>query len=332
MSVLIIAEAGVNHDGDLDAAHALVDAAAEAGADYVKFQTFRADRLVTRSAAKAAYQEARGPGGTQHEMLARLELDESAHDALASRCRERGIGFLSTAFDLESLGLLVRLGVDRIKVPSGEITNLEYLHRAGGLGLPVLLSTGMATLDEVREAVDAMAGAGADRADITVLHCTTEYPAPMDGVNLRAMVAMGAALGLTHGYSDHTTGIEVPIAAVALGAVVIEKHLTLDRSRSGPDHAASLEPDEMAAMVAAIRNVERALGDGVKRPTSGELANRRVVRRSLVAGALIRAGEPFTTANLSAKRPGTGISPMRIADVLGCAAPRDFEPDELIEL
>lgn len=333
MKCLIIAEAGVNHNGDLELADRLVDAAAEAGADLVKFQTFSADRLVTRAAPKAAYQS-RNDGRqaeSQHEMLRRLELDAAAHTRLIARCARRGIGFFSTAFDLESLALLVSLGSERFKVPSGELTNLPYLRAIGSRGAEVLLSTGMATLGEVEAAVAVLEQAGTPRDRIVVLHCTTEYPTPMEEVNLAAMCAMGRALGVRYGYSDHTQGIEIAVAAVALGACVIEKHFTLDRTLPGPDHAASLEPGELAALVRAVRNIEIALGDGVKRPTPAEARNRAVARKSIVAARDIRCGELFTVDNLGVKRPGTGLSPMRLDEVLGRRAARDYVVDELIE-
>lgn len=330
---LIIAEAGVNHNGDTALALALVDAAAAAGADVVKFQTFTADSLVTRSADKAEYQRRRGAAGeTQHEMLSRLELSRSAHEAIIARCRDRGIQFLSTAFDVESVDLLRGLGVRLFKIPSGEITNLPYLRHIARTGGPVILSTGMATLDDVEAAIRALESAGTPRDRLTVLQCTTQYPAPFEDVNLLAIPAMSRRFGVAAGFSDHTPGIEAAVAAVALGATVIEKHFTLDRTLPGPDHAASLEPAELAALVTAIRHIEAALGDGEKRPMPSELANRDVARKSLVAAAPIRAGELFSEANIAAKRPGTGISPMRLDDVVGRRAPRDFKIDEPIEL
>ncbi len=330
---LIIAEAGVNHNGDHDLACRLVDAAADAGADFVKFQTFVADRLVTREAAKADYQcAATGSGETQHAMLRRLELDRAAHEMLIAYCRNRRIGFLSTGFDEGSVDLLVGLGIDRLKIPSGEITNLPYLRHVARQGRPVILSTGMATLGEIEAALDVLAGAGAARESITVLHCNSEYPTPMADVNLRAMLAIGSAFGVKVGYSDHTAGIEVAVAAVALGAVVIEKHLTLDRTLPGPDHKASLEPAEFKAMVAAIRNIELALGDGIKRPTRSEARNIPVGRKSLVAARAIRAGDAFDGDNVTVKRPGTGLSPMRWDEVIGRKARRDFSADELLEI
>lgn len=330
---LIIAEAGVNHNGDISLAKRLIDAAAEAGADLVKFQTFCADRLVTRTAAKAEYQTRTMDGTeTQHAMLSRLELSPGIHDELIAHCSARRIGFLSTGFDIESVDLLVGLGQNLFKIPSGEITNLPYLRGIGQLGKEVILSTGMANLSEVEAALDTLEKAGTPRGQITVLHCTTEYPTPMDEVNLRAMQTLQTAFGVRVGYSDHTPGIEVAIAAVAMGASVIEKHFTLDRSLPGPDHQASLEPQELRAMVAAIRNIEQALGDGVKRLTPSEARNRPVARKSIVASRTIKAGEMFSKENLTAKRPGTGISPMRWDEVVGRRAGRDFAVDELISL
>ena len=337
MSLLIIAEAGVNHNGDLALAKGLIDAAAQAGADLVKFQTFSADRLATAGAAKADYQtQTTGGAESQHTMLRRLELTRDMHLALIDHCRQRAIGFLSTAFDTQSLDLLAELGLDRFKIPSGEITNLPYLRHVGRLAAPadksVILSTGMATLGEIEAALDILETAGTPRARITVLHCNTEYPTPMGDVNLRAMLTLREAFQVPVGYSDHTPGIEVPIAAVALGATVIEKHLTLDRTLPGPDQQASLEPDEFAAMVRAIRNIQQALGDGIKRPSPSEAKNKPIARKSLVAAVPIRAGEPFTPANITAKRPGTGLSPMRWDEVIGRPATRDFAADELIAL
>jgi N,N'-diacetyllegionaminate synthase len=331
--VTIIAEAGVNHDGDPARALALVDAAAAAGADVVKFQTFQADRLVTAAAPKAAYQRATtGDADSQHAMLRRLELSREAHDAIAERCRAQGVTFLSTPFDSESVDLLVAMGVRTFKVSSGDLTNLPLLRQIGRLGGTVWLSTGMATLDDVQAALDALAAAGTPRDRVTVLHCNTEYPTPMGDVNLRAMTTMRDALGVAVGYSDHTLGIEVPIAAVALGAQLIEKHFTLDRRLPGPDHQASLEPAEFAAMVTAIRHIELAMGDGHKRPTPSERENMAVARKSLVAACAIRAGETFTAANVTVKRPGTGLSPMRWDEVVGRTATRDYAADEVIAL
>ena len=330
---LIIAEAGVNHNGDLALAKRLVDVAAGAGADLVKFQTFSAERLVTQSAPKADYQTRTTDGSqSQVAMLRQLELSVEMHEALIAHCHAQGVGFFSTGFDNPSLDYLASLGAERFKIPSGEITNLPYLSHVGTFGKPVILSTGMATLGEIESALEALEAAGTARARITVLHCNTEYPTPMADVNLRAMLSIRDAFGVAVGYSDHTPGIEVPIAAVALGATVIEKHLTLDRNLPGPDHKASLEPDEFAAMVRAIRNIEQALGDGIKRPSPSEARNRPIARKSLVAARPIHAGEVFTPENVTAKRPGSGISPMRWDEVMGRVAGRDYKADDFIEL
>ncbi|MFZ5875360.1 MAG: N-acetylneuraminate synthase [Nitrospirota bacterium] len=333
MTTLIIAEAGVNHNGEMSLAKRLIDAAAGAGADMVKFQTFRADRLTTVHADKADYQAMSGDADeSQQAMLARLELTRDMHETLMAHCKTRGIEFFSTAFDMESVDLLAELGLSRFKIPSGEITNLPYLRRVGRCGKPVILSTGMATLGEIEAALSVLEKAGTPRERVTVLHCNTEYPTPFVDVNLRAMVTIRDAFGVKVGYSDHTTGSEVAIAAVALGAVIIEKHFTLNRQMPGPDHKASLEPTELAAMVAAIRNIEVALGDGIKQPSESEGKNKPIARKSLVAARRIRKGEVFTEANITAKRPGTGLSPMRLEEVLGRQAPRDFAVDDLIDL
>lgn len=332
-TTLIIAEAGVNHNGDIHMAKQLIDAAADAGADLVKFQTFSADRLVTAYAKKANYQNLTTDATeSQYQMLRRLELDADMHHTLLAHCVARGIGFFSTGFDIESVNLLVSLGQDHFKIPSGEITNLPYLRHIGALGRRILLSTGMATLGEVEAAVDVLEAAGTARENMVVLHCTTEYPTPMGEVNLRAMQSMGNGLGVAVGYSDHTVGIEVSVAAVALGAQVIEKHFTLDRNLPGPDHKASLEPSELTALVKAIRNVESALGNGVKRPTPSEVKNRSIVRKSLVAIRPIVRGEVFGEHNMAVKRPGTGLSPMRWDEILGRQAQRDYAADEQIDL
>ena len=333
MSVLIIAEAGVNHNGDLEMARQLVAAAAAAGADIVKFQTFSARKLVTSGAAKAAYQIATtGNQEGQLDMIRKLELSRQDHEVLIDECRRHGIRFFSTAFDNDSFDMLMDLGLDQVKIPSGELTNLPLLRHMTRHGLPVMLSTGMATLGEVEAALEVIERNGTPRQLITVLHCTTEYPAPMEDVNLRAILSMNAAFGVEVGYSDHTPGIEIPVAAVALGATIIEKHFTLDCNLPGPDHKASLEPDRFKAMVDAIRNVETALGDGIKRPSASELKNKPIARKSLVAARHIRAGERFSAENLTAKRPGTGISPMQWDEVIGRVAVRDFQTDELIDL
>jgi N,N'-diacetyllegionaminate synthase len=329
----IIAEAGVNHNGDIDLAKRLVDSAAAAGADLVKFQSFVARKNISLNAPKAEYQKSvSSENESQLDMVRKLELTRDDHEVLVDRCRLKGIGFLSTAFDTESFDILSDIGIDYLKIPSGEITNLPYLRHVSRLRMPVILSTGMATLGEIEAALEVIEYSGTQRQDITVLHCTTEYPAPMEDVNLLAMTNIGKAFGVSIGYSDHTTGIEVPIAAVALGATVIEKHFTLDRTLSGPDHLASLEPNELKAMVQGIRNIEKALGDGIKRPSPSELKNKPIARKSLVASCSIKAGEQFREDNLMAKRPGTGISPMLWDAVIGRKAPRDFSEDELIEL
>ncbi|MDE5966254.1 MAG: N-acetylneuraminate synthase [Lachnospiraceae bacterium] len=329
--ILIIAEAGVNHNGDIETAKKLVDAAAAAGADIIKFQTFRAERLVRRDAKKAAYQlETTDAGESQYEMLKKLELTEEMHHILMEYCSEKNIEFLSTPFDIESMRFLDRLGISVLKLPSGEITNYPYLREAGRIGKKIILSTGMSVLEEVSQAIAVLREHGAQ--DITVLHCNTQYPTPMGDVNLNAMITMRDQLGVDVGYSDHTVGIEVPIAAAALGARVIEKHFTLDRNMEGPDHKASIEPQELKAMVDAIRNIEAALGDGQKIVSASEAANREVVRKSITAAAVVREGELFTEKNLTTKRPGTGLSPMLWESVLGQRAKRDFLPDEQIEL
>ncbi len=330
---LIVAEAGVNHNGDINLAKQLIDAAVVAGADLVKFQTFSANRQVTRTAKKAEYQsQTTDSTESQHTMLRRLELTEAMHHELIAHCAAQNIGFFSTGFDIESVDLLVSLGQECFKIPSGEITNLPYLKHLGKIGKTVLLSTGMSTLGDIEAAINILEEAGTPRALLTVLHCTTGYPTPMKEVNLRAMQNIHAAFGVPVGYSDHTQGIEVAIAAVAMGATVIEKHFTLDRNLPGPDHQASLEPAELKAMIAAIRNIELSLGDGTKRLTPSEIGNRPVVRKSLVASRQIKAGEVFTAENLTTKRPGTGISPMRWDEIIGCTASRSFSEDELIEL
>jgi N-acetylneuraminate synthase len=336
--VLVIAEAGVNHNGDLKLAEKLVDAAAAAGADLVKFQTFEATKVASASADKAAYQTRNtGDAGTARDnsqlaMLRELELSTADHTRLIAHCRDRGIGFFSTGFDLDSLDYLAGLGFERFKVPSGEITNLPYLRRLASFERDVILSTGMASLGEIEAAIDAIEAAGLPRRRITVLHCTTEYPAPIADVNLRAMQTIGQAFGVPVGYSDHTEGIEVALAAVALGATVIEKHFTMDRGLPGPDHAASLEPAELAAMVRGIRKIETAMGSPLKRRTASEEANAVVARKSIVAARPIAKGEAFSDENLTAKRPGTGLSPMRWDDVIGRSATRDYATDEEIEL
>lgn len=330
-NVFVIAEAGVNHNGDIEIAKKLVDTAVWAGADAVKFQTFRAERLVCKSAKKAEYQmETTQKDESQFEMLKKLELTPDMHEQLIDYCKDRKIKFLSTPFDIESMDYLVQCGLDMIKIPSGEITNYPYLVNAGKTGQRVILSSGMSSLDEVRDAVHVLRENGSK--NITVLHCNTEYPTPYEDVNLRAMQTIRDELGVSVGYSDHTDGIEIPIAAAALGAAVIEKHFTLDKNMEGPDHKASLEPDELREMIRAIRNIELSLGDGRKIPSASEKKNMDIVRKSIVAKCDIAQGEILTEENITTKRPGSGLSPMRWREVMGTKAIRDFKEDELIEL
>ena len=333
MKTLIIAEAGVNHNGSYELAKKLVEEAANAGADIVKFQTFKASNLVTENAAKAVYQiEKTDISETQQEMLKKLELTEEMHDLLNQKCRALGIRFASTGFDEESVDFLVKFGVDFLKIPSGEITNLPYLRHVGHKGLPIIVSTGMSTLEEVKAAVKILVNAGTDKNLITLLHCNTEYPTPMKNVNLKAMLTMRDELQINIGYSDHTLGIEVPIAAVAMGATVVEKHFTLDRHLEGPDHAASLEPHELKQMVTSIRNIELAIGEGVKEPSESEKKNLPIARKSIVALRSISKGEILTSANLTVKRPGNGISPMEWDHVIGSKSNKDYQFDDLIDL
>lgn len=332
--VLIIAEAGVNHNGSLEQAKRLIDVAAEAGVDYVKFQTFTSENLVTRRACQAGYQQ-RNLGNvsqSQLQMLKQLELSREDHQELITYCKEKEVSFLSTAFDFDSINLLSELNLGVWKIPSGEITNYPYLKKIASFHEPVILSTGMSDLEEVEAAVNVLLRFGLTREQVTVLHCNTEYPTPFQDVNLNAMNMIAKQLGVKVGYSDHTIGLEIPVAAVALGARVIEKHFTLDRRMKGPDHKASLEPDELRTMVAEIRNVELALGDGIKRMTSSERNNKLVARKSIVAAIPIKSGEIFTERNITVKRPGDGLSPMIWERVLGQPARRDFQTDDLIEL
>jgi N-acetylneuraminate synthase len=355
--VFIIAEAGVNHNGSLDMALQLIDVAADAGADAVKFQTFKAKKLVSRYASKAEYQNRNtGTAESQLEMIKKLELDEEQHMILAKRCLESGIEFMSTPFDSDSVDFLDNVvNVSRLKIPSGEITNGPILLRFAQTGKPLILSTGMSTLDEVETALGVLVfgfmnsgekpsmgafteayasneGQAFLREKVTLLHCTTEYPAPFEEVNLKAMDTLRDKFSLPVGYSDHTMGIAVPIAAVAQGAVIIEKHFTLDRNLPGPDHKASLESGELKQMVSSIRQIELALGNGVKQPTASEIKNMAVARKSLVATREIKQGELFTEHNIAAKRPGNGISPIYYWDVLGKVATRDYSIDEMVEL
>ncbi len=331
--IIIIAEAGVNHNGSLARALEMVKAAADAGADYVKFQTFNAENLVNRTAEKAEYQKENcGGGESQWDMLKKLELTAGDFAAIKCACDDAGIGFMSTPFDLASIELLDTLGQDFWKIPSGEITNLPYLRSIGRLHGNVIMSTGMCDMTDVTAAVDALESAGTPRESIVLLHCNTQYPTPMHDVNLLAMRALRVVGCGAVGFSDHTVGIEVPIAAAAMGAKVVEKHFTLDRSLPGPDHKASLEPTELSDMVKAIRNIELALGNGEKLVTDSERPNLAVARKSIVASRRIAKGERFTDDNLTSKRPGTGLSPMMWDSVVGTAAKRDFLPDEQIEI
>lgn len=329
--VFIIAEAGVNHNGSIELAKQLIEKGAEAGVDAVKFQSFKASKLVTVNAEKADYQIANTGNNAenQYDMIKKLELDYDKHQELMDYANSKNVMFLSSAFDLESIDLLVDLDLSVFKIPSGEITNLPYLRKIAQTKKPVILSTGMATLGEIEEALEVLKNNGT--TDVTILHCNTEYPTPMSDVNLTAMNTMKDAFKVKVGYSDHTLGIEVPIAAVALGAVVIEKHFTLDKTMEGPDHKASLEPDELKQMVKSIRNIEKALGTGVKTPTDSERKNKPIARKSIVAKAPISIGEIFSEENLEIKRPGTGISPMLWDEIIGSKATKDYQADELIE-
>lgn len=331
MSIFIIAEAGVNHNGSIELAKALIDVAAQSGADAVKFQTFKADKLVSKTAQKASYQkETTDADESQYAMIKKLELDERAHHALIDHCKKKNILFLSTAFDHESIDLLNHLGMEIFKIPSGEITNLPYLRHIGSLKKEVILSTGMATLDEIDAALHVLTTAGTAKEKITILHATTEYPCPIEEVNLRAMHTIRETFDIRVGYSDHTRGIEVPIAAAAMGASVIEKHFTLDRQMEGPDHKASLEPDELIAMVQAIRNIEKALGDGIKQPSPSEMKNIPIARKSIVASRAIQKGERLSAENITVKRPALGISPMLWDEIIGTIASKNYHEDEAI--
>lgn len=331
--VLIIAEAGVNHNGNLDNAFKLIDAAVDAGVDYVKFQTFKSENLVSKSAKKADYQIQNTGNSTdsQYEMLKKLELSHENHELLIDYCKQKNIQFFSTAFDLDSLQYLKEIGLDLVKIPSGEITNLPYLRKAAQLFKKVILSTGMCTMKDIEAAINVFLAEDISKDDITILHCNTEYPTPMQDVNLKAMLSIKDGFSTEIGYSDHTLGIEVPVAAVALGATIIEKHFTLDHTMQGPDHAASLEPEELKKMVAAIRNIEKAIsGSGIKEPSPSELKNMEIARKSIVALKSIKKGSVLTEEHLAVKRPGNGISPMKWNDVIGSIAIKDFDEDELI--
>lgn len=331
MSVFIIAEAGVNHNGSIELAKKLIDVASEAGVDAVKFQTFKAKNLVSKSAVKAEYQkETTDATESQFDMLKKLELDVDTHNELIAYCKIKNIMFLSTPFDHDSINLLNDLGLEIFKIPSGEITNLPYLRHIGSLNKKIILSTGMADIGEIEDALDVLLEAGTSKEKITVLHANTMYPTPMEDVNLRAMVTIGNTFEIPYGYSDHTLGIEVDIAAVAMGATCIEKHFTLDKTMEGPDHKASLEPYELKAMVQGIRNIEKALGSSIKKPSNSETPNRAIARKSIVAFSSIKKGEIFTEDNLTIKRPSGGISPMRWDEIVGTYASKDYSVDELI--
>lgn len=328
---LIIAEAGVNHNGNMDTAYQLIDAAKEAGVDIVKFQTFKSDKVVSKNAKKANYQKSTtDKNESQLEMIKKLELSESQHEALMRYSEQKGIEFLSTPFDLDSIELLHRLGLSIFKIPSGEITNYPYLKAIAKYNKKIILSTGMANLCDIESALDVLTKYGTEYEKITILHCNTEYPTPFKDVNLRAMQTIQQAFQLPVGYSDHTLGIEVPIAAVALGATIIEKHFTLAQNLPGPDHKASLEPDELKKMVLAIRNIETALGSGIKKSSPSERRNMPIARKSIIASRNIEEGEEFTEENMTTKRPGDGISPMRWNEILGMRAKQNFKLDEKI--
>ena len=331
MNVFIIAEAGVNHNGSITLAKKLIDVAAKSGANAVKFQTFKAEKLLSKAAEKAEYQkQTTDLSESQFDMLNRLELDLNSHKELISHSKEKGIMFLSTAFDHNSIDLLNDLGLSIFKIPSGEITNLPYLRHIGSLNKNVILSTGMSNLEEIDEALKILISSGTKKENITVLHANTMYPTPMEDVNLNAMKTISDVFDIEIGYSDHTLGIEVDIAAVAMGAKIIEKHFTLDREMEGPDHKASLEPFELKSMVDAIRNIEKAMGDGIKRPTKSEKPNIDIARKSIVTIKSIAKGDRFTEKNVAVKRPGTGLSPMKWDSIVGTTAERDYKLDELL--
>ena len=331
MSVFIIAEAGVNHNGSIDLAKKLIDVASSSGANAVKFQTFTAKNLATQNIEKADYQKnTTNPNETQFNMLKKLELTKDMHIELIDYSNKKNIEFLSSPFDHDSINLLNNLGLNKFKIPSGEITNIPYLRHIGYLNKKIILSTGMSTIYEVKNALDILINSGTKKNNITVLHTNTEYPTPMEDVNLRAMVKMGKELNINYGYSDHTLGIEVDIAAVAMGAKCIEKHFTLDRNMNGPDHKASLEPNQLKEMVLAIRNIEKALGTSIKQPSKSEISNINLVRKSIVAKIQIKKGELFTDKNLIVKRPGYGISPIMWDEIIGTKSKKDYKKDENI--
>lgn len=328
-SVFIIAEAGVNHNGDINLAKKLIDAASDAKVDAIKFQTFKTDKVISINAKKAEYQKKNTENNeSQYEMIKKLELNSEEHKKLIKYCKEKNILFLSTPFDNESIDLLNELGMNIFKIPSGEVNNLLYLEKIGKMKKKIIMSTGMATLGEIEEAIFILRENGT--YDISILHCNTEYPTPMEDVNLKAMQTIKEAFKVNVGYSDHTIGIEIPIAAVAMGASIIEKHITLDKNMKGPDHKSSLEPDELKEMVKSIRNIEKALGDGIKKVSESERKNKNISRKSIVANRNIKKGEVFTEENIAIKRPGNGISPMKWYEIIGTTASKDYNKDDLI--
>lgn len=328
-SVFIIAEAGVNHNGDINLAKKLIDAASDAKVDAIKFQTFKTEKVISINAKKAEYQKNNTENNeSQYEMIKKLELDSEEHKELIKYCKEKNILFLSTPFDNESIDLLNELGMNIFKIPSGEVNNLLYLEKVGKMKKKVIMSTGMATLGEIEEAIFILRENGT--YDISILHCNTEYPTPMEDVNLKAMQTIKDAFKVNVGYSDHTIGIEIPIAAVAMGASIIEKHITLDKNMKGPDHKSSLEPDELKEMVKSIRNIEKALGDGIKKVSESERKNKNISRKSIVANRNIEKGEVFTEENIAIKRPGNGISPMKWYEIIGTTARKNYNKDDLI--
>ena len=329
--VYIIAEAGVNHNGSIDLAKKLVDVASEAGADAVKFQTFKAKNLATKNAIKAKYQVVNtGKKDSQYDMLKKLELSKEMHEELIEYCNSKNLTFLSSPFDHDCIDLLDSLGLKIFKIPSGEITNLPYLQHVGKLNKKIILSTGMSNIEEIEKALYILTQSGTKKDNITVLHANTEYPTPMEDVNLRAMLTIGNKFDISFGYSDHTIGIEISIAAVAIGARCIEKHITLDRGMEGPDHKSSIEPDELSHMVSAIRNIEKALGSDIKQPSKSELLNIKIVRKSIVAKIPIKKGDLLSEKNLTVKRPGNGISPMKWDEIIGTKAIKDYKEEDLI--
>jgi len=330
---IIIAEAGVNHNGSIELAKDLVAIAADAGADFVKFQTFITENNITKNAEKADYQKKQtNSNESQYEMIKKLELSIADHLELIKHCDLKGIKFLSTAFDIQSVNLLNEFNIPFYKIPSGEITNFPLLKYIGSMGKSIVMSTGMSDLNEIGSAINVLIDSGTKKEDLTILHCNTEYPTPYEDVNLRAMISIRNKFQIKVGYSDHTLGIEVPIAAVALGAEIIEKHFTIDRALPGPDHAASLEPNELKSMVKSIKNIQIALGNGVKIASKSELKNIAIARKSIVAKTVIKKGEIFSESNITIKRPGTGISPMKWNDIINKCSDRDYKEDDLIEL